>query len=192
MASPWQSPVLDLGHLAGITVLLQLLILTPQLTFSPGSPISPGCPCKTKTKYLPALLPSLSLCQGWLSLVCHLVQSSRTNVRNLPEFSAFPLRHGRRVLALLGGSRITQTDQGIRVGLQQSRFTSAQPPMDPGCPLHQCVPSFLLQISETQTTKALLLPFLLCLHGLLELPFLPGKQQTAPSIASMRNFSFPL
>lgn len=25
-------------------------------------------------------------------------------------------------------------------------------------------------------TKALLLPFLLCFHGLLELPFLPGKQ----------------
>lgn len=155
MASPWQSPVLDLGHLAGTTVLLQLLIPTPQLTFSPGSPISPGCPCKTKPKYLPALLPSLSLCQGWLSLVCHLVQSSRTNVRNPPEFSAFPGEN-------------------------------------PGCPLHQHVPSFLLQISETQATKALLLPFLLCLHGLLELLFLPGKQQTDPSIASMRNFSFPL
>lgn len=47
----------DLGHLAGNAVLLQLLILTPQLTFSPGSPISPGCPCKTKYIHLPATSP---------------------------------------------------------------------------------------------------------------------------------------
>lgn len=57
LTSLWQSPVLDLGHLAGHAVLLQLLIPTPQLTFSPGSPISPGCPCKTKTIQLPATSP---------------------------------------------------------------------------------------------------------------------------------------
>lgn len=43
---------------------LQRWPATPELTFSPGSPISPGCPCKTKPSHLPAtsLPPSPRLC----------------------------------------------------------------------------------------------------------------------------------
>lgn len=61
-----QLPVLDLGHLAGDTVLCQWLSLTPHLTFSPGSPISPGCPCKTKRSIFqsPPLLCPWSLHKG--------------------------------------------------------------------------------------------------------------------------------
>lgn len=78
------------------------------------------------------------------------------------------------------------------MGLWQSQFTCAQSPVDPKCPLHQCVPSCLspsreslLLVSEAQARKAISLPFLLCLHGLPELPFLPGKQQVTPSIANI-------
>lgn len=45
----------------------------------------------------------------------------------------------------------------------------------------------LLLVSEVQTKKTLSLPFLLCLPGLPELPFLPGKQQATLSIANMHH-----